>query len=127
VPEMAGGHHERMDGKGYPKRLTRDEMSLQARMVAIADVFEALTAADRPYKKAKTLSESIAIMARMRDDGHLDPELFELFLASGVYRAYALAYLDASLVDAVDVGVLVRSRAETASAQPPEPTPPSRA
>jgi len=103
VPELAGGHHERIDGKGYPKGLSRDEMSVQARMMAIADVFEALTAADRPYKRAKTLSASIAIMARMRDEHHLDPELFELFLTSGVYRTYAERFLDPAQIDGVDI------------------------
>jgi len=103
VPEIAGGHHEKLDGTGYPKRLTREEMSLPARMLAIADIFEALTAADRPYKKGKTLSEAIAVMQRMRKDGHIDPDLFELFLTSGVYRAYAERFLRPSQIDDVDV------------------------
>ena len=72
-----------MDGTGYPKRLTRDELSPVARMMAIADIFEALTAVDRPYKKGKTLSEAIRIMSFMKKDGHIDPDLFELFLQSG--------------------------------------------
>jgi HD-GYP domain-containing protein (c-di-GMP phosphodiesterase class II) len=109
VPELAGGHHERMDGKGYPKGLSRDEMSVQARMMAIADVFEALTAADRPYKRAKSLSESIEIMARMRDEHHLDPELFELFLTTGVYRTYAERFLDPAQIDGVDVSRYARA------------------
>ncbi|MEI9981766.1 MAG: HD domain-containing phosphohydrolase [Aliidongia sp.] len=100
VPEIAGGHHERMDGRGYPRRLRGAEMSPLARMMAIADVFEALTAADRPYKAPKTLSQALAIMTAMVGEGHLDPELFELFLASGVYRDYAEAYLDPSQRDA---------------------------
>jgi len=103
VPEIAGGHHEKMDGTGYPKRLTRDEMSPVARMMAIADIFEALTAADRPYKKGKTLSESIGIMSRMKRDHHIDPELFELFLRSGVYRKYAEQYMAATQIDDVDI------------------------
>ena len=81
VPEIAGGHHEKMDGNGYPNRLKREDMSPVARMMAIADIFEALTAADRPYKKGKTLSESIKIMSLMKKDQHIDPELFDLFLA----------------------------------------------
>ncbi|NVK42448.1 MAG: hypothetical protein HWE39_14505 [Oceanospirillaceae bacterium] len=101
VPEIAGGHHERMDGTGYPKRLNGHEMPLTARMMVIADVYEALTAADRPYKEAKTLSQALAIMARMRDEGHLDPELFRLFLESGAYLHYAEHYLDPSQIDAV--------------------------
>jgi HD-GYP domain-containing protein (c-di-GMP phosphodiesterase class II)/HAMP domain-containing protein len=107
VPEIAGGHHEKMDGTGYPKRLKRDEMSPVARMMAIADIFEALTAADRPYKKAKTLSEAIKIMGFMRKDQHVDPELFELFLTSGVYREYAERFLAPEQIDDVDVAAYV--------------------
>jgi hypothetical protein len=104
VPEIAGGHHEKMDGTGYPKRLTRDEMSPVARMMAIADIFEALTAADRPYKKGKTLSESIKIMGFMKKDSHIDPELFELFLTAGVYRRYAERFMQPAQIDDVDIG-----------------------
>ncbi|MEC5396492.1 HD domain-containing phosphohydrolase [Uliginosibacterium sp. H1] len=103
VPELAGGHHEKMDGTGYPKRLTRDQMSPVARMMAIADIFEALTAADRPYKKGKTLSESLKIMSFMRRDQHIDPELFELFLRSGVHRSYAERYMRPEQIDEVDI------------------------
>lgn len=103
VPEIAGGHHEKMDGNGYPKRLTRDQMSVPARMMAIADIFEALTAVDRPYKKGKTLSEAIKIMGFMKKDQHIDPELFELFLRSGVYREYAERYMPEELIDEVDI------------------------
>ena len=102
VPEIAGGHHEKMDGTGYPRGLTRNQMSPLARMMAIADIFEALTAADRPYKKAKTLSESISIMARLKAQQHIDGELFDLFLTSGVYREYAQRYLDPAQIDEVD-------------------------
>jgi HD-GYP domain-containing protein (c-di-GMP phosphodiesterase class II) len=103
VPQIAGGHHEKMDGTGYPKQLHRDAMPLSARMMAIADIFEALTASDRPYKKAKTLSEAIRIMGFMKKDQHIDPQLFELFLESGVYLRYAHEFLDASQIDEVDV------------------------
>jgi hypothetical protein len=103
VPEIAAGHHEKMDGTGYPRRLTRDQMSPVARMMAIADIFEALTAVDRPYKKGKTLSEAIRIMTFMKRDGHIDPELFELFLRAGVYREYAEAHLRPEQIDEVDV------------------------
>ncbi len=106
VPEYAGGHHERMDGKGYPRGLTREQMSLQARMMGIADIFEALTAAARPYKSGMTLSQALAIMCRMRDNGHIDPDLFEVFVREGVYLRYGQAFLDAGQVDAVDVGAL---------------------
>jgi HD-GYP domain-containing protein (c-di-GMP phosphodiesterase class II) len=103
VPEIAGGHHERLDGTGYPKRLRGDELSLPARMMAIADIFEALTARDRPYKKGKTLSEAIRIMAQMRRENHIDGELFELFLTSGVYRSYAERFLHPSQIDEVNL------------------------
>ena len=103
VPEIAGGHHEKMDGTGYPKRLKRDEMSIPARMMAIADIFEALTAGDRPYKKAKSLSEAIRIMGFMQKDHHIDPELFALFLSSGVYLRYAERYMSPELIDEVDI------------------------
>ncbi|MEH8177495.1 HD domain-containing phosphohydrolase [Aeromonas veronii] len=103
VPEIAGGHHEKMDGTGYPKRLKRDEMSIPARMMAIADIFEALTAGDRPYKKAKSLSEAIHIMGFMQQDHHIDPELFALFLRSGVYLRYAERYMSPELIDEVDI------------------------
>ncbi|MGD2054882.1 MAG: HD domain-containing phosphohydrolase, partial [Gammaproteobacteria bacterium] len=103
VPKIAGSHHETMDGKGYPKRLSRDDMSLTARMMAIADIFEALTASDRPYKKAKTLSEAIRIMSYMRNDNHIDADLFKLFLTSGVYKKYAERFLDPEQIDDVDI------------------------
>ncbi|KHK57916.1 phosphohydrolase [Ralstonia sp. A12] len=103
VPEIAGNHHEKMDGTGYPRRLRREQMSPLARMLAIADVFEALTAADRPYKKAKSLSESVRIMAIAKDQQHIDPELFDLFLSSGVYLRYAKRFMQPEQIDAVDV------------------------
>lgn len=109
VPEIAGGHHERMDGRGYPKRLTGVQMSVPARIMAIADVFEALTAADRPYKPFKTLSDSMGIMAMMVRDGHLDANLFDLFLSSGVYLDYARQFLLPEQIDTVDVEA-VRTR-----------------
>jgi HD-GYP domain-containing protein (c-di-GMP phosphodiesterase class II) len=103
VPEYAGGHHEKMDGTGYPKGLRGDQMSLPARMMAIADIFEALTAADRPYKKAKTLTESLRIMKFMVKDQHIDPDLFRLFLESGVYRDYADRFLLPEQIDEVAI------------------------
>lgn len=103
VPEIAGGHHEKMDGTGYPKMLKLEEMSPVARMMAIADIFEALTAADRPYKKGKTLSEALKIMSFMRKDQHIDAELFELFLRSGVYMEYAQSYMAPEQIDQVDI------------------------
>jgi hypothetical protein len=102
VPEYAGGHHERMDGKGYPKGLTREQMSVQARVMGIADIFEALTAKDRPYKKGMGLMQSLSILGRMKLDNHVDPDLFEVFLRERVYREYAERYLDAHQLDEVD-------------------------
>lgn len=112
VPLIAGCHHETMDGKGYPRRLLADEMPLTARMMAIADIFEALTASDRPYKKAKTLSEAIRIMDFMRQDRHIDPDLFELFLSSGIYLDYGRRFLNPEQLDAVDVSAYLRTSAE---------------
>jgi HD-GYP domain-containing protein (c-di-GMP phosphodiesterase class II) len=102
VPEYAGGHHERMDGKGYPRGLTREQMSIQARVMGIADVFEALTASDRPYKAPKTLSESIQILGRMKQDNHIDPDLFDVFVRERVYLDYARRFLDAAQIDRID-------------------------
>ena len=101
VAEFAGGHHERMDGKGYPKGLTREQMSVQARMMGIADIFEALTARDRPYKQGMKLSQAIGIMRKFSQGGHIDPDLFEVFMRQGVYRHYAENYLDPEQIDAV--------------------------
>ena len=103
VPSIAGSHHETMDGNGYPKRLIMEQEPLTARMMVIADIFEALTASDRPYKKAKTLGESLKIMSFMRNDRHIDPDLFELFLRSGVYRSYAEQFLSAEQIDEVNI------------------------
>ena len=102
VTEIAGGHHEKMDGTGYPKRLTREQMSLPARMMAIADIFEALTAVDRPYKKGKTLSEALNIMVGMCKGAHIDPQLFALFVRSGIYRRYAERFMQAEQIDEVN-------------------------
>jgi HD-GYP domain-containing protein (c-di-GMP phosphodiesterase class II) len=103
VPEYAGGHHERVDGKGYPRGLRGDQMSVQARIMGIADIFEALTARDRPYKPGKTLTESLHILGKMRLDGHIDPELFDIFIRARVYERYARDYLDPAQIDEVDV------------------------
>lgn len=109
VPEFAGGHHERMDGKGYPRGVMAGDMPLQARILAVADVFEALTAGDRPYKTAKTLSESLNIMSFMVKEGHLDPDLFNLFLREKVYLSYADVFLapDQNDSTAVDTEALL--------------------
>jgi HD-GYP domain-containing protein (c-di-GMP phosphodiesterase class II) len=101
VPEYAGGHHERMDGKGYPKGLTREQMSIPARMMGIADIFEALTSKDRPYKKAKTLSETLHILGKMKLDHHVDPDIFDLFIREKLYLKYAEKFLEAEQIDEV--------------------------
>ena len=101
VPEYAGGHHERMDGKGYPKGLTRDQMSVQARAMGIADIFEALTAKDRPYKPGMKLSQAMGIMHRFKQNGHIDPDLFDIFVGKGIYKTYAQKFLDPWQIDEV--------------------------
>ncbi|MES2489536.1 MAG: HD domain-containing phosphohydrolase [Pseudomonadota bacterium] len=103
VPEYAGTHHEAMNGSGYPRGLTAAELSIPARIMAIADIFEALTAADRPYKEAKPLSESIAILHRMKLKGHIDPDLFDLFLRKGVHLRYAQRFLSPTQIDTPDI------------------------
>ncbi|MFT4191606.1 MAG: HD domain-containing phosphohydrolase [Comamonas sp.] len=107
VPEYAGTHHETLTGSGYPRGLTAEQLSVPARIMAIADVFEALTASDRPYKKAKTLSEAVNILAGFKKRGHIDPVLFDLFLSSGVYRRYAERFLAPEQIDEVDVAAYV--------------------
>ena len=102
VPEYAGGHHERMDGKGYPKGLTREQMSVQARVMGIADIFEALTAKDRPYKQGMKLSQAMGIMHKFKLGGHIDPDLFDVFVQEKVYLRYAEKFLDPWQIDAVD-------------------------
>jgi HD-GYP domain-containing protein (c-di-GMP phosphodiesterase class II) len=106
VPEFAGGHHERMDGKGYPKGLTRNQMSIQARIMGIADIFEALTAKDRPYKPGKTLSESLEILRKFKQNGHVDPDLFDVFVREKVYLQYAHKFLDAAQIDETDCSAI---------------------
>jgi response regulator RpfG family c-di-GMP phosphodiesterase len=102
VPEYACGHHERMDGTGYPRGLTREQMSVPARMMGIADIFEALTSKDRPYKKAKTLSESLNILGRMKVNHHIDPDLFDIFIRDKIYLKYAELFLEPEQIDDVD-------------------------
>ncbi len=103
VPEYAGGHHERMDGKGYPRGLTREQMSVQARIMGIADIFEALTAHDRPYKAGILLSESLNILGKLKVSGHIDPDLFDIFIRERIYEEYAKKYMAPDQIDEVDV------------------------
>jgi len=102
VPEIAGGHHERSDGKGYPRGVPAGQLSLQARILAIADIFEALTASDRVYRRPNTLSEALTIMARMCQEGHIDPKLFSLLVRSQAYRDYAGTLLKPEQIDTVN-------------------------
>jgi HD-GYP domain-containing protein (c-di-GMP phosphodiesterase class II) len=103
VPEFAGGHHEKMDGTGYPKKLRREQMSIPARIMAIADIFEALTASDRPYKDAKKISECLRIMGFMKLDNHIDPDLFDVFVKEKVYEQYATRFLKPEQSDEIDL------------------------
>ena len=105
VAEYAGTHHETLIGTGYPRKLNKSELSIPARIMAIADIFEALTASDRPYKEAKTLSASIEIMSFMVKDQHIDADLFKLFLTSGIYKTYAQKYLKPEQIDEVDIKI----------------------
>jgi HD-GYP domain-containing protein (c-di-GMP phosphodiesterase class II) len=107
VPEYAGGHHEKRDGTGYPKGIFADEMSIPARIMVIADVFEALTSSDRPYKKPKSMSETMKIMGFLKRDNHLDPDLFDLFVRSGMYRKCGELFLKPEQLDAVDEAALL--------------------
>ena len=107
VPRWAGSHHEKLDGTGYPRRIKAEDLSIPERIMAIADIFEALTAADRPYKKAKSLNESLRIMSFMSKDNHICPQLFELFLTSGIYREYAKQFLQPEQIDEVDISQFI--------------------
>jgi HD-GYP domain-containing protein (c-di-GMP phosphodiesterase class II) len=109
IPEYAGTHHETLIGTGYPKKLTAADLSIPARIMVIADIFEALSASDRPYKKGKSLSEALGIMNRMRHEQHIDAELFALFLTSGVYLEYALEHLKPEQIDEVDIHAILAS------------------
>jgi response regulator RpfG family c-di-GMP phosphodiesterase len=102
VTDLAGAHHERMDGTGYPKGLTREQMSLPARMMCIADIFEALTAKDRPYKEGKMLTDALNILGKFKLNGHIDPDLFDIFVREKVYLTYAQQFLDPSQINEVD-------------------------
>ncbi|MDQ7833890.1 MAG: HD domain-containing phosphohydrolase [Humidesulfovibrio sp.] len=103
IPEFAGSHHEKLDGTGYPNHLTAESLSLQARILAVADVFEALTAKDRPYKEPMKLSQAVKILGFMCKDKHVDPDVFSLFLQSGVYKDYAQTHLNAEQIDEVQM------------------------
>ncbi len=107
IPEYAGTHHETLIGSGYPRKMGEAEITIPMRILAIADVFEALTASDRPYKKTKTLAESINVLSFLKKDKHIDPALFDLLLTSGVYKRYAEKYLLPEQIDEVDISKYV--------------------
>jgi HD-GYP domain-containing protein (c-di-GMP phosphodiesterase class II) len=111
VPEYAGGHHERMDGRGYPRGLKREQLSVPARIMGIADIFEALTAGDRPYKKGKTIAEALNILGKFRLNGHIDPDLFDVFVREKVWLKFAQEFLDAEQIDDVDLSRIPGYRA----------------
>ena len=93
-------HHERFDGKGYPLGLAGNQITVQARILAIADIFESLTAADRPYQKMKTLSEALKILHTMKKDGQIDPDLYDIFIREKIYLQYAQKFLALEQIDA---------------------------
>ena len=103
VAEYALGHHETMDGKGYPRGLVKAQMSVPARLMAIADIFEALSASDRPYKTAKPVSECLAIMGNMAKNNHLDADLFAIFVRLKVYEKYIHKFGDPKQIDDFDL------------------------
>lgn len=103
ITDISGNHHERMDGNGYPRKIKGEDLSLPERVLLLADTFEALTAHDRPYRDTKTLSEALTILSRMAKENHLDKDIFNLFLESGVYMLYAKKYLDPKQVDNIDI------------------------
>jgi HD-GYP domain-containing protein (c-di-GMP phosphodiesterase class II) len=106
VSEYALGHHEKLDGTGYPRGLTKEQMSIPARLMAITDIFEALSAVDRPYKKAKPVSECLFILGTMAEKNHLDPDIFAVFIESGVYKNYISEYANPEQLDDVDLNNL---------------------
>ena len=107
VPRYASTHHETMKGSGYPRKLPGEQLSIPERLLAVADVFEALTASDRPYKKAKPVSVAVDILHKMVLDNHIDRDCFELFIRDKVYLQYAEKFLSAAQIDTVDTGKYV--------------------
>jgi len=99
VAEYAGGHHEKLDGTGYPRGLSGDALSLQSRIMAVADIFEALTAKDRPYKKPMKLSQAIKILGFMEKDQHVDPDVLGIFLHRKLHLEYARVQMNPDQID----------------------------
>jgi hypothetical protein len=119
VPDWAGNHHETFCGHGYPRGLVGSGLSLPERIMAVADVFEALTATDRPYKSARSLSKTIQIMSDMCRQGHICPDTFRLLLTSEVYRRYAEIYLDPGLIDEVNAAEILAATDAPSCSEPP--------
>jgi HD-GYP domain-containing protein (c-di-GMP phosphodiesterase class II) len=115
IPEMAVNHHEKMDGTGYPRGLKKEEMSIEARLMGVADVFEALTAKDRPYKRGKTLSEALKIMGQMKLNNHIDADIFDVFLRKKIYLNYAKSHMDDYQIDNVDLKDIPGYNADSSS------------
>jgi HD-GYP domain-containing protein (c-di-GMP phosphodiesterase class II) len=109
IPEYAGTHHETLIGTGYPRKISAEQISIPGRIMALADVFEALTASDRPYKKAKKLSEAVQILSTMVKDKQLDADVFKLFLEQGIYKTYAARFLQPDQIDEVDVDKFLKT------------------
>lgn len=101
VPRFAEAHHECMDGRGYPKGLTREQIPIQGRIIAIADIFEALTSRNRPYKEVNTLMDALSILGAMMLERHVDPDLFDVFINAQVYLRYAEKFLHPTQIDNV--------------------------
>ena len=99
VAEYAAGHHERLDGSGYFRHLSKDDLPLQSRIMAIADIFEALTAKDRPYKAPMKLSQALEILSFLKKDGHIDPDIHDLVINSKLLLEYANAFMNPDQID----------------------------
>lgn len=99
VAEYAAGHHEKLDGSGYFRHLNGDQLPLQSRIMAIADIFEALTAKDRPYKKPMKLSQALKILSSLKKDGHIDPDIYDLVVNSNLLLEYANAFMSPDQID----------------------------
>ena len=99
VPEYAAGHHEKLDGSGYPRHLSKDSLPLQSRIMAVADIFEALTAKDRPYKKPMKLSQALNILSFLKKDGHIDPDIHDLVISSNLFLEYAKTFMNPDQID----------------------------
>jgi HD-GYP domain-containing protein (c-di-GMP phosphodiesterase class II) len=99
IPDIAGAHHEKLDGSGYPQHRYRETLNIQARILAIADIFEALSAQDRPYKKPMTLSQTVRVLNQMGQSGLLDNDIITVFFQSNAHLEYAKRHLSNAQLD----------------------------